>query len=74
MTFFRILFTLLLVVPMAVFMIYLLNKMIDDLNTSVKNSMTEKKTDYRETYCDVRAVRRIPYRGAQRSRQFLWYG
>ena len=43
MTFFRILFTLLLVVPMAVFMIYLLNKMIDDLNTSVKNSRTEKK-------------------------------
>ena len=31
-------------------------------------------TDYREAHCTGRPVQRIPYRDAQRPRQFLWNG
>lgn len=43
MIFFRFMFMLLLAVPMAIFMIYLLGRMIDALNVSIKNDTKEKE-------------------------------
>ena len=39
----KILFMLLLIVPIAVFMIYILVRMIDDMNLSIKNSRSGKQ-------------------------------
>lgn len=43
MIFFKFMFVLLLAVPMVIFMIYLLGRMIDALNVSLKNDTKEKR-------------------------------
>ena len=48
MIFFKFMFMLLLTVPIAVFMIYLLGRMIDALNVSVKND-AKNKTAYEKS-------------------------
>lgn len=43
MTVLKILFMLMLIVPIAFFMIYMLARMIDDMNLSIKNSRAGKQ-------------------------------
>lgn len=53
MIFFKFMFMLLLAVPMVIFMIYLLGRMIDALNVSIKNDTKEKRIRERSYKSDA---------------------